>query len=41
MAVFIGMVTRIGLLVDISAGIGGFIAAPVWVIGLAFLLHLR
>ena len=42
LAVFIGMVSGVGVLVDIGAGFGGFIAAPVWGIGLAyFLIHMR
>jgi hypothetical protein len=42
LTVFGGMVFSVGVLVDIGAGIGGFIAAPIWGVGLAyFLLHLR
>jgi hypothetical protein len=40
LSVFAGMLLHVGLLVDISAGLGCVIVAPIWNIGLAwFLFH--
>jgi hypothetical protein len=36
--VFVGMVLHVGILVDISAGLGCVIVAPIWNIGLAWVL---
>ena len=36
--VFVGMLLRVGLLVDISAALGCVVVAPIWSIGLAWFL---
>lgn len=38
LSVFVGMVLHVGILVDISAGLGCVIVAPIWNIGLAWIL---